>query len=69
MFDVTLLITLLTNFSEIHHCKDKLPLVTDTTPRADLTRIKYYRNWISHNKDEKIDNSFFSTTWEDIIEV
>lgn len=69
MFDVTLLITLLTNLTELYSYNDKLPLVTDITPSADLERIKFYRNQISHNKDGKINNSFFCTAWDDIIEV
>ncbi|XP_052089965.1 uncharacterized protein LOC127726586 [Mytilus californianus] len=66
MFDVTLMITLLTNLTQLNHC-DKLPLVTDTTPSADLARIKYYRNHISHNKDGTISSLFFSTSWNDVI--
>lgn len=67
-FDVTLMITLLTSLSPLIHY-DTLPLITDTTPSADLGRIEYYRNQLSHNEDEKINNSFFSTAWNDIIEV
>lgn len=67
-FDVTLMITLLTNLTPLIHY-DMLPLITDITPSADLGRIKYYRNHIAHNKEGKIDNSFFSTAWNDISEV
>ncbi|XP_063402205.1 uncharacterized protein LOC134686468 [Mytilus trossulus] len=67
MFDITLMITLLTNLTGLNHY-DKLPLVTDTTPAADLGRMKYYRNHISHNKDGKLENTFFSIAWNDIIE-
>lgn len=67
-FDVTLMITLLTNFTQLNHC-DKLPLVTDITPSADLARIKYYRNHLSHNKDGTISSLFFSTSWIDVIGV
>ncbi|XP_063404219.1 uncharacterized protein LOC134687690 [Mytilus trossulus] len=67
MFDITLMIALLTNLTGLNHY-DKLPLVTDTTPAADLGRMKYYRNLIAHNRDGKLDNSFFNTAWEDIIQ-
>lgn len=67
-FDVTLMITLLTNLTTLNHY-DKLPVETDTTPSADLSRIKYYRNHISHNTEGKIDDSFFSTAWISIVEV
>ncbi|CAC5366874.1 unnamed protein product [Mytilus coruscus] len=66
-FDVTLMITLLTNLTTLEHYQG-LPLVTDTSTSADLGRIRYYRNHISHIEDAKIDNSFFSTAWEDIIQ-
>ncbi|CAC5415938.1 unnamed protein product [Mytilus coruscus] len=67
MLDVSLMITLLTNLTELKQC-DKLPLVTDTTSSADLWRIKHYRNQIAHIKDGKIDNTLISTAWEDITE-
>ncbi|CAC5379507.1 unnamed protein product [Mytilus coruscus] len=67
MFDVTLMITLLTNLTKLNSY-EKFPIATDTTPSADLARIKYYRNNIAHNNG-KIDSSYFSTAWEDIMEV
>ncbi|CAC5422234.1 unnamed protein product [Mytilus coruscus] len=67
MFDITLMITLLTNLTTLEHY-DTLPMVTDTFPAADLGRIKYYRNHISHNKDGTIDSAVLSTAWEDIVE-
>ncbi|XP_063404394.1 uncharacterized protein LOC134687865 [Mytilus trossulus] len=65
MFDITLLITLLANLTKLD-LYNELPLVTDITPSADVGRIKYYRNLISHNKDGKIDSSFFGSAWDDI---
>ncbi|VDI33368.1 Hypothetical predicted protein [Mytilus galloprovincialis] len=45
---------------------DKLPLSTDTTPTADLARIKHYRNFLHHFEDGKIKSTVFVTAWEDI---
>ncbi|XP_071135771.1 uncharacterized protein [Mytilus edulis] len=67
MFDVTLMITLLINLTKLNHY-DTLPVITDTTRAADLGRIKYYRNHISHNTNGKIDCSLFTTSWEDIMQ-
>lgn len=68
MFDVSLMITLLTNLTNLDHY-ETFPMITDTEPAADLARIKYYRNHIAHNKNGTIDNLLFSTSWEDIIQV
>ncbi|XP_063402201.1 ankyrin-2-like [Mytilus trossulus] len=65
MFDITLMITLLTNLTGLNHY-GKLPLVTDITVSADLGRVKYYRNLIAHNKDGKLENTFFIKAWNDI---
>lgn len=67
-FDVTLMITLLTNLVGLNNY-NILPLVTDISPASDLARIKYHRNYISNNKDGKINNSSFSLAWDDIIQV
>lgn len=45
---------------------DQLPTITDTTPGADLSRIKYYRNFLAHLDDGRIDTTFFNTAWTDI---
>ncbi|CAC5412565.1 unnamed protein product [Mytilus coruscus] len=44
---------------------DRLP-TTETTPAADLSRIKYYRNYLAHLDEGKIDTEFFNTAWTDI---
>ncbi|XP_071148629.1 uncharacterized protein [Mytilus edulis] len=70
-FDVTLIITLLRNLAELTYPVkgyDHLPGSTETSPASDLARIKYYRNYIAHMEICKIDNTFFSTSWEDISE-
>lgn len=68
MFDISLMITLLTNLANLnYYCE--LSFATDTTPLADLASIQYYRNHISNIKDGKIDNNFFNKAWDDIAEV
>lgn len=62
------MITLLTNLTELDHYEN-MPHETDTTPSADLKRIQYYRNFISHKTDDKIDRLLFNEAWDDIIEV
>lgn len=57
------MITLLTNLTKLSHY-DSTPLENDISSSADLARIKYYRNYISHHishKDGKIDSGFFLT--------
>ncbi|CAC5364245.1 unnamed protein product [Mytilus coruscus] len=71
-FDVTLIILLLRNLTDLKPPKrgfDNLPLASDTTPSADLATIKYYRNYIAHIEDGKIESSFFTKAWQDIIGV
>ena len=71
-FDVTLMICLLRNFTmvtEPRYGYDCLPEAGETTTGADLARIKYYRNSMSHLDDNKIDNFYFNTAWHSITEV
>ncbi|XP_063400318.1 uncharacterized protein LOC134684930 [Mytilus trossulus] len=68
-FDITLMITLLRNLTSMippNGGYDQLPTITDTTPGADLSRIKYYRNFLAHLDDGRIDTTFFNTAWTDI---
>lgn len=68
-FDVTLMITLLrnlTNFTPPRGGYDCLPTTTETTSTSDLARIKYYRNFLAHLGEGKIDNTIFITAWDDI---
>lgn len=48
---------------------DRLPEAIEITPGSDLARIKYYRNYLAHLDDAKIDNKFCKTAWDDIREV
>ncbi|CAG2233568.1 unnamed protein product [Mytilus edulis] len=68
-FDVTLMVALLRNLTKLPpptYGYDNLPLSTDTTPTADLARIKHYRNSLAHFGDGKIKSTVFVTAWEDI---
>ncbi|XP_063400320.1 E3 ubiquitin-protein ligase DZIP3-like [Mytilus trossulus] len=68
-FDVTLMITLLRHLTPIippvggYDC---LPQTAEVTLGADLSRIKYYRNYLAHLDNGKIDTTFFNTAWIDI---
>lgn len=68
-FDVTLMVYLIRNFSNINRPTngfDSLPLPTDTSPESDLARIKWYRNKLSHHDSDKIDSVFFTEAWDDL---
>ncbi|XP_063426850.1 uncharacterized protein LOC134710422 [Mytilus trossulus] len=68
-FDVTLMTSLLRNLTPMNPPRcgfDRLPSDLDTTPAADLARIKYYRNYLAHLENGKIDTSVFNTTWTDM---
>ncbi|XP_063411291.1 serine/threonine-protein phosphatase 6 regulatory ankyrin repeat subunit C-like [Mytilus trossulus] len=67
-FDVTLMITLLrnlTNLSEPQKGYDHLPSPTEITTASDLARIKYYRNYLAHLENSTVDNVIFTSAWED----
>ncbi|CAG2203685.1 unnamed protein product [Mytilus edulis] len=68
-FDVTLMILLLRHLTSLTPPRggyDSLPSSSETTPAADLARIKYYRNVLAHLDDGKIDSTEFSAAWVDI---
>ncbi|XP_076072691.1 uncharacterized protein LOC143044521 [Mytilus galloprovincialis] len=68
-FDVPLMVALLRNLTELPPPTggyDYLPLSTDTTPTADLARIKHYRNFLAHFGNGKIKSTVFVAAWEDI---
>lgn len=66
--DITLMICLLRNLKKMK-IQDSLPRETDLCAEADISRIKYYRNWIAHNTDGQIDNNDFPAIWKNICEV
>ena len=69
-FDSTLLVILLRNICglvppatgwTIH------PLVTDTTPAADIARIQFYRSTVySHASNASVNDTAFSSYWKEI---
>ncbi|XP_076095788.1 uncharacterized protein LOC143066861 [Mytilus galloprovincialis] len=68
-FDVTLMTLLLRNLTPMTPplCGfDRLPSAMETTPAADLARIKHYRNNLAHLYDGKLETGFFNTAWNDI---
>ncbi|XP_071150273.1 uncharacterized protein [Mytilus edulis] len=70
-FDITLMITLLRNLTNMyppHGGFDCLPTQNETTPGADLCRIKYYRNYLAHLDEGKVLCSEFNSAWEIISE-
>ncbi|CAC5388467.1 unnamed protein product [Mytilus coruscus] len=71
-FDVTLIITLLRNLTCLtppHGGYDRLPSVYETTPTSDLARIKYYRNFLAHLDEGKVDNAKFTTAWDNVVDI
>ncbi|CAC5411860.1 unnamed protein product [Mytilus coruscus] len=69
IFDITLMITLLRNLTTITHPHggfDSLPTAMETTPGANLARIKYYRNYLAHLNDGKVESTTFNTAWDTI---
>ena len=67
-FDITLMICLLRNLIPIAII-DGLPSATDTSLRADLSRIKYYRNLIVHCDNALVDDTDFESYWNDVTPV
>jgi hypothetical protein len=68
-FDITLMICLLRNLIPIDIMDNRLPSATDTSLRADLSRIKYYRNLIVHYNDALVDDTDFESYWNDVTPV
>ena len=69
-FDITLMICLLRNLIPIDIMDNRLPSATDTSLRADLSRIKYYRNIIVHKCDDALVNDTdFESYWKDVTPV
>ncbi|XP_071145672.1 uncharacterized protein [Mytilus edulis] len=64
-FDVTLMTCLLRNLAKIN-IQDNLPLSTDTSEEAALSRIKFYRNEIAHNESGTLTKQLFHQYWGEI---
>ena len=67
-FDITLMICLLRNLIPIAII-DGLPSATDTSLRADLSRIKFYRNIIVHCDSALVADTDFESYWKDVTPV
>jgi hypothetical protein len=67
-FDITLMICLLRNLIPIDII-DGLPSATDTSLRADLSRIKFYRNFIVHCDSALVADTEFESYWKDVTPV
>ncbi|XP_063448361.1 uncharacterized protein LOC134727895 [Mytilus trossulus] len=68
-FDVTLMICMIRNLASIIQPIDgfdRLPLPVETTPGADLARIKWYRNILAHHESNKMATADFNTAWSNI---
>ncbi|XP_071145816.1 uncharacterized protein [Mytilus edulis] len=63
-FDVTLMICLLRNLAKMN-IRDNLPVSTDTTEGAAMSRIKFYRNEIAHNDSGTLTEKQFHQFWEE----
>jgi hypothetical protein len=48
---------------------NRLPSATDTSLRADLSRIKFYRNIIVHCNSALVDDTDFESYWNDVTPV
>ena len=69
-FDSTLLVILLSNICGLVSPTtgwSNCPLVTDTSPAADIARIQFYRNTVySHASSVSVDDAAFSRYWKEI---
>jgi hypothetical protein len=48
---------------------NRLPSATDTSLKADLFRIKFYRNMIVHCDSALVDDTDFESYWNDVTPV
>lgn len=46
-----------------------LPESEDITPAADLSRVKYYRNYLAHVTVARLENQTFLARWNDISDI
>ncbi|CAG2226366.1 unnamed protein product [Mytilus edulis] len=68
-FDVTLMICLIRNLTSVSqpiNGFNSLPPSVETTPEADLARIKWYRNILSHHDSNKMATVDFDAAWSNI---
>ncbi|XP_052072896.1 ankyrin-3-like [Mytilus californianus] len=68
-FDVTLMICLIRNLTSVAqpiNGFNSLPPSVETTPEADLARIKWYRNILAHHDNNIMATVGFNTAWSNI---
>ena len=69
-FDITLLMTLLRNICGLAPPItgwNVLPAATDLSRKADIARVKYFRNTVyAHAEHASIDDATFNTHWKEI---
>ncbi|CAG2239451.1 unnamed protein product [Mytilus edulis] len=68
-FDVTLMICLIRNLKSVTqpiNGFDRLPPSLETTPEADIARIKWYRNILAHHDSNNMATADFNTAWSSI---
>ncbi|CAG2226367.1 unnamed protein product [Mytilus edulis] len=71
-FDVTLMICLIRNLTSVTqpiNGFNSLPPSVETTPQADLARIKWYRNILAHHDSNKMATADFDAAWSNISDV
>ncbi|XP_063407048.1 ankyrin-1-like [Mytilus trossulus] len=67
MFDVSLMACLLRNLTDLQ-IQDSLPFETIQTVAADISRIKFYRNFIVHSESGKVNENKFPVIWKCVAE-
>lgn len=67
-FDVSLMVWLLRHFTDLD-IQDGLPLEHMQLPEADISRIKYYRNYIVHSDCGKVTDTKFVEIRNCLVEV
>ncbi|VDI67110.1 Hypothetical predicted protein [Mytilus galloprovincialis] len=66
-FDMPLMVCLLRHFSDLN-IQDTLPSEQLHNAGADISRIKYYRNYISHSYNGKVTENTFTEIWNCAVE-
>ena len=69
-FDITLLMVLLRNLCSLPppiNGWDTLPAATDMSRKADIARVRYFRNTVyAHAEQASVDDKTFNAYWQDI---
>ncbi|XP_063405741.1 uncharacterized protein LOC134689705 [Mytilus trossulus] len=62
-FDISLMVCLLRNSTDLD-IQDSLPLQTNLSTAADISRIKFYRNYIVHSESGEVTENKFTVIWK-----